>query len=189
MMRTEPPWTRDGDTMLSITGQRTERLIWSSRLSGWVHPNTTAEEIEALRERMQALYGPRATAPHNRKHHMEYDWNKFFGAMAAKPGVVPNVIPLRSVAAADNLPPAADPWHGTTRRITGIGRDALEITPFEGLVNVEAIAWRDGCEAMLTLAQAREAHAALGAAIMEAEARGTVQVIKIVPGSPGGDAA
>lgn len=89
-------------------------------------------------------------------------------------------------AAAGHLPPV-EPWHGATHRIDGIGHDALEIVAIGDVINVEAIAWRDGCEAMLTLEQARDAHAALGAAIAEAERRTmAARVIKIVPGRPDG---
>lgn len=36
-----------------------------------------------------------------------------------------DIIPLLRAFASDNLPPI-EPWHGTTHRIDGIGRDALE---------------------------------------------------------------
>ena len=84
---------------------------------------------------------------------------------------------------------AAHVWCGDARRVHGIGKDALEITAFDGLINIEAIAGTDGCEAMLTIEHAREARAALDAAIAEAERRAGSKVTKFVPSNPGGSAA
>lgn len=92
------------------------------------------------------------------------------------------VIPMLRTFAAPETP---NPWHGTTRRIAGIGRDALEIVPIGDVINIEAIAWRDGCEVMLSLDAAKQARAALDAAIAEAERHAARSVRKEVPAAPG----